>query len=687
MNRPILLVATLLAYFAAAIPVHAQAPDPIEPRREWFRALDIEPAVAQAELILVTRIEEIREIPLPVGGKGERAMLQIRFKPMRVLKGVFAREALTLTNYDLGISQSRAGLEQLKAGDLRLLFLGRSQVGYQNRNVAADVNRSLPFLRDAQDPLTASVSTLLAVCAESDRARRVKLLTEALALARGAAAVPLLNAIPRRSLLAAQQDATLTAIAPHLTDASPSVRIAAGDALRAVLAADYLEQPDLRGQAASALGAALRLDQPNAAARIALLGAASELASTDPDLIPSLAPESLFTIQRAQIQALGKSRSGYGEFRATLVSLPLDHPNADAYEMALARLEPEVAAKLTPQRARQKLAAGLSIESEIHSTTPMSLEHAVAALIQFAELPLNAQERLAFAMAARSIAARSPRQTALQPLVSPLATMLDPNEGQTRYVVVAALVDIDTPAAAQVLQPHLREETNLSQKLLMAEFLGRHGIRDGYPYAIEHMSEAYLLEQATAALAAIGEPRAIMESRRILETSNDVAWNTAAIRTLGAMGERSMAPQFLEITKDWSNPLAPAALIALGDLGESRALPAAREGLDSRSAEIVIASARSGGSLIKKSGHAAAEFRDALATLLADSSATEPMRAAALEALIMIEDPRIHTALAAAVADAGLEGTSLQGRAEELMRERKVRLPALPGAPKGDATL
>jgi HEAT repeat protein len=117
-------------------------------------------------------------------------------------------------------------------------------------------------------------------------------------------------------------------------------------------------------------------------------------------------------------------------------------------------------------------------------------------------------------------------------------------------------------------------------------------------------------------------------------------------------------------------------LIALGDLGEPRALPAAREGLDSRSEEIVIASARSAGSLIKKSGHAVAEFRDALATLLADSSATEPMRAAALEALILIEDPRIDTALAAAVADAGLEGTSLQGRVEELMRERKVRLVA-----------
>ncbi len=37
----------------------------------------------------------------------------------------------------------------------------------------------------------------------------------------------------------------------------------------------------------------------------------------------------------------------------------------------------------------------------------------------------------------------------------------------------------------------------------MAEFLGRHGIHDGYPYAIEHMAEPELLDQAIAALAAI----------------------------------------------------------------------------------------------------------------------------------------------------------------------------------------
>jgi len=286
MNQQVLVVAQVLALFVAASSAYAQASDPIEPRNEWFRDLDIEAAVAESELILVTRIDEVKEIPLPVGGKGESAMLQIQVKPVRVLKGVFAREELTLTSYDLGIFQVRAGLDRLKAGDLRLLFLGRSQSGYQNRNVAPDVDRSLLLLRDEQDPLISTVGTLLAVRAASDRGQRVKLLTEALTGARGAAAVPLLNSLPGRALLAAQRAPTLAAIAPHLSDSSPAVRIAAGEALRAVLAADYLEQAELRELAASALAAALRLDQSNVAAKIALIDAAGELGALE--LVSSL---------------------------------------------------------------------------------------------------------------------------------------------------------------------------------------------------------------------------------------------------------------------------------------------------------------------------------------------------------------------------------------------------------------
>jgi len=676
MKQPARFPAQILALILATSSVCAQASDPIEPREEWFRSLDIEAAVADAELILVSQVVDVREIPMPVGGKGERTMHQIQFKPVRVLKGIFARDGLTLTSYDLGTFDSRSGLDQLKAGELRLLFLGRSQAGYRNRNFSPSVDRSLPLLRDHQDPLTETVATLLAVRAAPDRMRRVTLLTDALGRAKGAAAVPLLEALSRRSVLAAQRAGTLKAIAPHLADASPAVRIAAGESLRAVLAADYLEQSELREQAASALSAALTADRPNVAAKIALIGAAGELPPFGLKVVPLLKSDGLLVIQRAQIETLGKFGNEHAKFDLMLAGLPLDHPNSDACEAALARSDPERAAALIPQRARAKLAAGLSIEDEIRGAMLMPPALAAETLVRLAELPLNAQERQAFAASARGVTAKSSKTSTFDPLVKPLAMMLDPGEEQTRSAAIAALVDIDTSAAAQALRPHLREEIDLSQKLLIAGFLGRHGDRDGYPYAIEHMSEPQLLERAVGALVAIGDTRAVEESLKFLETSNDEAWNRAAIRVLGAMGERKMIPRFLEIIDDWKNPLAPAALIALGDLGEPQALPAVREALASRSEEIVVAAAHASGKLLKKTGADAKKLRDTLAALLADSSATQRMRTAALDSLLLIDDPRLNAALAEAVTDASLEGTNLLERIEELLRERKLRLPA-----------
>src|SRR5437879_2526118 len=187
-------------------------------------------------------------------------------------------------------------------------------------------------------------------------------------------------------------------------------------------------------------------------------------------------------------------------------------------------------------------------------------------------------------------------------LVTPLARMLAPNEPNARWGAIEALTKIDTEDAAKALQPHLSEERNLIGKLKMAEFLGRHGIRDGYPYAIEHMSEPYLREQAISALAAIRDPRAAGELRKILETSNDVAWNSAAVRGLGRLGAVELAPQFLEMARNAKSPLAPSALIALSDLGEARALEIARAGFASRNTEILTASARAAGNLVALPG-------------------------------------------------------------------------------------
>jgi len=60
--------------------------------------------------------------------------------------------------------------------------------------------------------------------------------------------------------------------------------------------------------------------------------------------------------------------------------------------------------------------------------------------------------------------------------------------------------------------------------------------------------------------------------------------------------------------------------------------------------------------------------------LLADPGSPEEARAAALESLLALNDPRLDGALAQAVRDARLEGGDLLRKIEKLLRERKVRL-------------
>src|SRR5207302_1654028 len=185
-------------------------------------------------------------------------------------------------------------------------------------------------------------------------------------------------------------------------------------------------------------------------------------------------------------------------------------------------------------------------------------EQAVPPLVEISKLPLNEDENAAFAETCQKLTEQKPDPR----LVEPLSNLLTPDE-PGRESAILALLKIDTDDAAKALRPHLRDEQNLFRKVQIAEMLGRHGFRDGYAFAIEHMSELWLLEQAVAALAAIKEPQTAARLKEILETSNDVGWNSAAVRALGALGTKESAPKFLEMIEDLKNPLAPPALIAL----------------------------------------------------------------------------------------------------------------------------
>ncbi len=641
---------------------------------ELFRGLDLEPALGEASLVLVGRVVDVSETKITMGGKGERSLLQFTFEPVLVLKGVYSRESLSLTSDDLGV-QHFTDAAPIEAGELRLLMLGRSSLGYAILHPSPRLEQTIPPLHDRNDELLEAVKVLLAVNATPERPRKVALLLDGLRTQKGPTAIPLLIAIERRSLLAAQTRGAMEALAPHLSDPSPAVREQAGRTLQYLLEADYVDQPELREGAVTALAASLERVDSHFAPRVAAfegLGAAGPRVLDNKSAKARLELDRLTTFaeQGARLRAVGqlKMPGQQGSVLALLKQVPLDAPPEIQYaaEWSLAQLDPTVGVREVTLRLKNKYDSGLPIATEIRLFGDLPPDDAARALLDVSKLPLGHAERYAFASACEKVAGAQ--------LVAPLAGMLVPSQQDIWRKAVKALIKIDTDDAAKALQPHLREETDLLRKLEIAEFLGRHGIRDGYPYAIEHISEPYLRELAVSALAVIRDPRAVGELRKILETSNDVDWNSAAVRGLGRLGAVEFAPQFLEMARNAKSPLAASALIALGDLHEIRAIQFVRAGLASRNTEILAASARAAGNLIGSPSVKADDVRDQLASLLGDPGAPQEARVAALDSLVALNDPRLDGALALAVRDAGLEGGALLNRIEKLLRERKVRV-------------
>ena len=653
--RPIVCICFLFALLAW--PAKSVAHD------EWFRDLDLEPVLNEAGLVLAGRVADVSSTVITAGGKGEFTLLQFKFVPVLTLKGVFSRESLSLTSADIGI-QGFSDAAPIETGQLRLLILGRSREGYAVLRESSSLEQAVPLLRDSHDALLESVKVLLAVNANRERSGKVMLLLEGLRKQRGPAVIPLLAALERRSLLAAQTPGATASIASHLIDPSPAVRERAARTIYSLLRDDYLEQPELREGAVIALAAALEMRESNFRPRVAAfdaLGAAGPKALENKAVKGKLEhdPPATFAEEGARLRAVGELRMDdqEGALVMLLKQTPLDAPPTiqSPVEWALARLNPREGVKEIIVRSRSKHDAGLPVATETNVLGDLASADAAPALLEISKLSLDDAERYAFALASAKVA--DPR------LVAPLAGMLSPSRPDVRWEAVEALIKINTDDAAKALQAHLREEMNLSRKLELAEFLGRHGIRDGYPYAIEHMSEPSLRE-----------PGAVGELRKILETSNDVDWNSAAMRGLGRLGAVELAPQFLEIARNAKNPLAPSALIALGELHEAKALEIARAGFASRDTEVVTASAGAAGNLLALATVKADDVHDQLASLLADPRSPEEARAAALESLLRLNDPRLDGALAQAVRDARLEGGNLLGKIEKLLRERKVRL-------------
>ena len=171
-------------------------------------------------------------------------------------------------------------------------------------------------------------------------------------------------------------------------------------------------------------------------------------------------------------------------------------------------------------------------------------------------------------------------------------------------------------------------------------------------------------------MGAVADPRAVPELRRIWQTSNDLAWNAAAIRALARLGQADITPRLLELARLPGDPLAPSALVGLGYLGSPEALPIVQEAIGSRSEALVIAAAEAAARLLARPELNSEPIRDRLAALLADADASPNVRTAALLALISLNDPRLVGALSTVARDANLEGTPLLLQVERELAKR-----------------
>ena len=159
--------------------------------------LDLEPAVAQAELILAVRLVDVTETKIVRGGRNVEITEQFRFEPVRVLKGIFARESLLMTGQDLGIYRFAESSDRLTRGQLLLVLLGRQGQNYFNCNSGQTLAQSIPRIESQDDPLLPAVDVLIAMTRKRDRADRIVLLRDGLKTAAGQGVAPLLQALGR----------------------------------------------------------------------------------------------------------------------------------------------------------------------------------------------------------------------------------------------------------------------------------------------------------------------------------------------------------------------------------------------------------------------------------------------------------------------------------------------------------
>ena len=579
---------------------------------EGFEGWSLEPGLGQAHLVMVARVSRISRMTVVEGAKTDIALREYRFQPVRLLKGLFQRDELSMTAADLGLpAEDGSSVSPLHEGEFRLLILAR-QRGFGSFGCvsaapgATTVAQRVPLLAGPEDPLVGVVQTLIRVADSRSRREQAELLIERLGDAEGVAAVPLLTSLRLRADWVAAEDRATSPLARLVRNPHTAVRGAALEVVR-----DMLLHQDRSGPAepfaalAAALAAVLTSDEPVTEIRLAAWDALALLPELDADgplpretLATHMAAAATDAERAAAATALSRLDSDVAS--ATLLEalsrLPLDTSatRETVYIRAASRTSPLEDARRHPRiataaervlrtRLERSLAARQPVAAEVQALgrtrSPDCLPLMLAAASR-PELPADDRRHVAEALG----------RLGDDRGVPVLAGWLREGDPGLKPVALASLERLDSPAAAQAVRPLLKPEGNLSYKLRIARLLARHGFADGYALATEHLADDGHTAAATLVLVALDDPRTTGDLTTILATAPDRRWRAAALTGLAAIGHETARSELLEILADDRHPLTADAAQAAGLAADSRLLAPLAERVQSRNRRIALAS-------------------------------------------------------------------------------------------------
>lgn len=600
----------LLALFSVTLAHTAFAQDS-------FQNWNLEPGIKQAHLVMVARVQRISRITVVEGAKTDIVMREYRFQPMRVLKGIFQRDELSMTAADLGLPPEDTFSDPpLKEGEFRLLILAQ-QSGQPFGSFgcvspapgATTFEQRVPLLKNADDPLVSVAETLIAVTDERSRSKRAKLLVDRLLEVEGEAAIPLLTSLNQRADWAVIDDRAYEPLAKLIRNPDSVIRGEALGVLQSMLTTRrFNNDRNVLDDVSSALRELLQSDEAKTQVRVAALHCLGYLLPIMQNfewesgyLISQSNKAATFEERAAAVTALSRMnrKRASGEMLAAVTklayNLPLDETptRQEAYATAAVRLLPAqhippqgdlvTAEQVLQARLKRSIAAQQSLTAEVNALGEMRSEGSLPLLLEAAnQTSTTAADRYRIAWALGELGDDK--------AVPVLVRWMRSNDFRLKEAALSALESIDSQTAAQEVRPLLKLEAHLPYKLRIARLLARHGFADGYALATEHLADDDQTAAATLVLVALDDARTTDDLSEILSAHPDRRWYAATLTGLAAIGDSEALQQLRDILPDDRHPMIVDAAKAAGLTADSELLLPLAELVQSRNKQIALSS-------------------------------------------------------------------------------------------------